>query len=185
MICGRQGLRKYKDKDTDKDKDKDKYKNNQQTYKVICFWKGDDKRSLIMQNMQNMQIISFSVFHFLRNNLFLFLTFPPFPFPFFFSSTKKTFSKYFPPVPYPLLFSSAKNSFLLFLLLHENIFSFYKYFTLFLSPSFLRDIEYNRPIYTVFPHINHQLANPISLVLYFLGFFWFYSAFGNVFFLFV
>ena len=51
MICGRQHLRKYKYKD--KDKHKDKYKNNRQTYDVICFWKGDDKRSLIMQNMQN------------------------------------------------------------------------------------------------------------------------------------
>ena len=27
----------------------------QQTYDVICFWKGDDNRSLIMQNMQNVQ----------------------------------------------------------------------------------------------------------------------------------
>ena len=57
MICGRQHLRKYKDKDKDKDKEKDKYKdkykNNRQTYDVICFWNGNDKRSLIMQNMQN------------------------------------------------------------------------------------------------------------------------------------
>ena len=34
---------------------KDKYKNNRQTFIVICFWKGDDKMSLIMQNIQNMQ----------------------------------------------------------------------------------------------------------------------------------
>ena len=63
MICSRQGLRKdkHKDKHKDKYKDKythkykDKYKNNQQTYDVICFWKGDDNRSLIMKNFVNMQ----------------------------------------------------------------------------------------------------------------------------------
>ena len=57
MICVRQGLRKYQYKDKHKDKynDKDKYKNNRQTYDVICFWKGDDNRSLIMKNVQNMQ----------------------------------------------------------------------------------------------------------------------------------
>ena len=38
-----------------KDKHKDKYKNNQQTYDVICFWKGDDNRSLIMKNVLNMK----------------------------------------------------------------------------------------------------------------------------------
>ena len=47
---------KYKDKDKHKDKYKDKYKNNRQTYDVICFWKGDDNRSLIMKIVQNMQI---------------------------------------------------------------------------------------------------------------------------------
>ena len=31
-----------------------KYKNNRQTYDVICFWKGDDKRGLIVKKMQNM-----------------------------------------------------------------------------------------------------------------------------------
>ena len=51
MICGRQHLRKYKYKD------KDKYKNNRQTYDVICFWKGDDNRGLIMKIVQNMQIM--------------------------------------------------------------------------------------------------------------------------------
>ena len=35
--------------------DKDKYKKNRETYDVICFWKGDDNRSLIMKNVQNMQ----------------------------------------------------------------------------------------------------------------------------------
>ena len=59
MICGRHGLRKkqYEDqyKDKHKDKYKDKYQNNRQTYDVICFWKGDDDRSLIMKNVQNMQ----------------------------------------------------------------------------------------------------------------------------------
>ena len=73
---GRQSLRKYryKDKHNDKYKYKDKYKNKQQTYDAICFWKGDDKRSLIMKNMQNiknMQIfasISFSVLHLLNQN---------------------------------------------------------------------------------------------------------------------
>ena len=45
---------KYKDKHRDKyknkyaDKCKDKYKNNRQTYDVLCFWKGDDNRTLIM-----------------------------------------------------------------------------------------------------------------------------------------
>ena len=55
MMCSRQGLRKYnyKDKHRDKHKDKykDKYKNNRQTYDIICFWKGDDNRSLIMKNV--------------------------------------------------------------------------------------------------------------------------------------
>ena len=61
MICVRQGLRKYQYKD--KYNDKDKYKNNRQSSDVVCFWKGDDNRSVIrknvqnMQNMQNMQII--------------------------------------------------------------------------------------------------------------------------------
>ena len=63
MMCGRQGLRKYKYKDKHRDKHKDKYndkykdnyKNNQETYNVICFWKGDDNRSLIMKNVVNMQ----------------------------------------------------------------------------------------------------------------------------------
>ena len=57
MICVRQGLRKYKYKYKYKDKykDKDKYKNTRQTYDVICFWKGDDNRSVIRKNMQNMQ----------------------------------------------------------------------------------------------------------------------------------
>ena len=55
MICSRHGLRKDKHKDKHKDKYKDKYKNNRQTYDVICFWKGDDKRSLIMINVQNMK----------------------------------------------------------------------------------------------------------------------------------
>ena len=58
MIRVAQGLRKYKYKDKHKvkykDKYKDKYKNNWQTYDVICFWKGDDNRILIMKNMQNM-----------------------------------------------------------------------------------------------------------------------------------
>ena len=126
-----------------------------------------------MENMKNMQIISLSVFHFLRKNIFLFLTFPPFPFLFFFSSTKKRSPNIF------LLFllhyysPQQKNSFLLFLLLHENIFSFSKYFPLFLPPSFLRDIDYNRPIHTVIlSHINHQLANlssPIWSSFIFLG----------------
>ena len=60
MICVRQGLRKYKYKYKYKDKykDKDKYKNTRQTYDVICFWKGDDNRSLIMKSEQNMQNIS-------------------------------------------------------------------------------------------------------------------------------
>ena len=53
MISVRQGLRKCKYKD----KHKDKYKNNRQTYDVLCFWKGDDNRSLIMKNMQNMRIM--------------------------------------------------------------------------------------------------------------------------------
>ena len=58
MICHRQGL---EDKNTNKNKNtktntyNDRYKNNEQTYVVICFWKGDDKMSLIMQNMKNMQ----------------------------------------------------------------------------------------------------------------------------------
>ena len=47
MICGRQGLRKYKYRD--------KYRSNRQAYDDMCFCKGDDKRSLIMQNMQNRQ----------------------------------------------------------------------------------------------------------------------------------
>ena len=50
-IWSRQGLRK----DKHKDKYKDKYKNNRQTYDVICFWKGDDNRSLIMKNVVNIQ----------------------------------------------------------------------------------------------------------------------------------
>ena len=51
MICVMQGLRtnKYKHKDNDK------YKNNQQNYNVICFWKEDDNWSLIMKNVQNVQ----------------------------------------------------------------------------------------------------------------------------------
>ena len=60
MICGRQGLRKYKYKHKHKDIYKYKYNNSLQTYDVIFFWKGDDNRSLIMkivQNMQNMQIM--------------------------------------------------------------------------------------------------------------------------------
>ena len=49
MLCHRQGL-KNKNKNTNtniKTNKYDKYKNNRQTYVVICFWKGDDKRSLI------------------------------------------------------------------------------------------------------------------------------------------
>ena len=59
MMCVRQGPRKYKYKDKHKDKHKDKYKdkykNSRQTYDVICFWKGDDNRSLIMKNVVNIQ----------------------------------------------------------------------------------------------------------------------------------
>ena len=47
--------KKYKYKDKHKDKYKDKSKKNGQTYDVICFWKENDKRSLIMKNVQNMQ----------------------------------------------------------------------------------------------------------------------------------
>ena len=43
----------YKDKVKHKEKHKDQYK----TYDVICFWKGDDNRSQIMKNKQNMQIM--------------------------------------------------------------------------------------------------------------------------------
>ena len=55
MICGRQGLRKYKDKDKHKEKYKEKYKNNRHAYDIVSFCKGDDNRSLIMKNVQNMQ----------------------------------------------------------------------------------------------------------------------------------
>ena len=59
MICVRQGLKKYKHKYKHKYKDKDKYKdkckNNRPAYDFICFWKGDDNRSLIMKKVQNMQ----------------------------------------------------------------------------------------------------------------------------------
>ena len=61
MICVRQGLRKYKDKGKHKDKYKDKCRNNRQIYDVYFFWKGYNNRSLMMQNipnMQNMQDIS-------------------------------------------------------------------------------------------------------------------------------
>ena len=51
MICDRQGLRKYKYKD----KHEEKYKNNRQAYGIICFWRGDDNRSVIRKNVQNMQ----------------------------------------------------------------------------------------------------------------------------------
>ena len=57
MICGSQGLRKYKYKDKHKEKYKDKYKNNQQTHDVICFWKGDDKRSLIRYAVKKKTIL--------------------------------------------------------------------------------------------------------------------------------
>ena len=54
MIWDRQGL---ENTNTNRNKKtniyNDKYRNKRQTYDVICFWKGDDKRSLIMQNMQN------------------------------------------------------------------------------------------------------------------------------------
>ena len=49
MIYGSQGLRKKQYED------KDKYKYNRQAYDIMCFWKGDDNRSLIMKNVQNMQ----------------------------------------------------------------------------------------------------------------------------------
>ena len=55
MVCVRQGLRNYKDKHKDKYNNKDKYKNNRQTYDIICFWRGDDNRSLIMKNVVNIQ----------------------------------------------------------------------------------------------------------------------------------
>ena len=57
MICGRQGLRTYKYRDNQKDKYIQRLIQEQPTdltYDVIRFWKGDDKRSLIMQNLQNM-----------------------------------------------------------------------------------------------------------------------------------
>ena len=37
MIYVRQDLRKYKEKDKDKYKYKDKYKNNRETYDIVCF----------------------------------------------------------------------------------------------------------------------------------------------------
>ena len=49
------GSKKNQYEDKHKDKYKDKCKNNRQTYDVICFWKGDDNRSLIMKKVQNMQ----------------------------------------------------------------------------------------------------------------------------------
>ena len=59
MLCHRQGLKNRNTNTNTNTKTKtnkhDKYKNNRQTYVVICFWKGDDKMSLIMQNMKNMQ----------------------------------------------------------------------------------------------------------------------------------
>ena len=59
MICHRQGLENKNTNTNTKTKTKtniynDKYKNNGHTYVVICFWKGDDKMSLIMQNLPNM-----------------------------------------------------------------------------------------------------------------------------------
>ena len=64
MIWVRQGRRKYKYKDKDKHKDKyiykDKYKNNPQTYDVICFGKGDDNRSRIMKDVQEAEYIFLS-----------------------------------------------------------------------------------------------------------------------------
>ena len=63
MICNRQGLENKDTNTNTKRKTKTniynhKYKNNRQTYIVLCFWKGDDKMSLIMQNIQNMQEIA-------------------------------------------------------------------------------------------------------------------------------
>ena len=58
MICGRQGLRTYKYRDKHKDKCIQRQIQEQTTdltYDVIRFWKGDDKRSLFMQNLQTMQ----------------------------------------------------------------------------------------------------------------------------------
>ena len=119
MICVRQGLRKYKYKDKHKDKYKDiykyKYNNSLQTYDVICFWKGDDKRSLIMKNVQNVQNMqnmqnckickiceicsSFHCFNLtLREALIasrcMWILYPPLP-PFPQSSSKQTVTKYF------------------------------------------------------------------------------------------
>ena len=56
MICHRQGLENTNtNTNTKTNIYNDKYKKNGQTYAVICFWKGDDKMSLIMKNMWNMQ----------------------------------------------------------------------------------------------------------------------------------
>ena len=49
------GSKKNQYEDKHKDKYKDKCKNNRHAYDIICFWKGDDNRSLIMKNVQNMQ----------------------------------------------------------------------------------------------------------------------------------
>ena len=43
-MCGKQVL------NTKTKINNDKYRNNRQTYDTICFWKGDDKRSLIMND---------------------------------------------------------------------------------------------------------------------------------------
>ena len=98
MLC----LGKWKDKHKGKHGDKDKYKNNRQTYDVICFRKGDDKRSLIMQNMQNMQNHKYT-----KKKHFSF--FSPFPSLFFISSIKMSWS---PMTPFNLvdLFSPRLRS---------------------------------------------------------------------------
>ena len=57
MICGSQGLRTYKYRDNHKGKYIQQQIQEQPTdltYDIIRFWKGDDKRSLIMRNLQNM-----------------------------------------------------------------------------------------------------------------------------------
>ena len=127
MIYGRQGLRKKQYED----KHKDKYKNNQQTHDVICFWKGDDKRSPIMENMETMQIISFFVLRFLRKNLFLLLTFPPYLFRFFLLHKKKhspniffMFLLHYYSPPQKMVFSFSFSSTKIYLLQIFSCFSF-------------------------------------------------------------
>ena len=51
MVCSTHGL---ENTNTKTNTYNDKYRTNRHTYDVICFWKGDDKRSLILQNMQVM-----------------------------------------------------------------------------------------------------------------------------------